>query len=320
MKSKVLLCMFSLSVAAGCSHGTSGPTPVVSSVTPEAACNDQVASRIVIAGDQLSPLNDHTLLNTERLELPQVTLLRTEDITGAKTDSTMASNIVPVPNDPDHPDTNSDETWSSEMSMAFGICPPNTCSKAPTPAPPLLADYPQPIPTGLYSVMVQNRTGGQTTLDNAIAIVPIPVLNRTDPDLLCEDDDNTVTLSGDFFYVYTVNGKRTQFDVKIGDKVIDQSNVTFSGCRELPHPTNFDLQACTTATVKIPAKTFSVAKPGDTFITLPVEIIGPAPIACHSVSNVTITFVPEPRLDTVVPDIVCDAQGKIGRASCRERV
>jgi hypothetical protein len=296
-----------LALAAGCGHGTDGPQPTLTAVDPQAACNDQVASKILVTGSGLSPLNDHTLLDKERLELPQFTLRRTQDIKGNPTDPTSVENVVTVPNDPDHPDTGSDETWSNQMSMAFAICPPGTCSAMPMPTPPLVTDYASILPTGLFSLEVQNRTGGDTTLDNAIAIVPVPQLKMTTPDLLCTDDDNTVTLSGDFFYVYTVNGKTSQFDVKIGDHVMDQKDVTFSNCRPLPHPIGFDLQACQTATVKIPAKTFPVTRP-TVFTTLPVEIIGPAPIACHSIEHVAITFVPEPALDKIVPDILCDAQ------------
>src|SRR5262245_10863750 len=67
--------LLTLTVAASCTHQSDGPTPKVTApLMPQAACNDQVASIIVLTGDGFSPLNDHVLLDSERLELPQVSL------------------------------------------------------------------------------------------------------------------------------------------------------------------------------------------------------------------------------------------------------
>ena len=308
-------------LVSGCGHKTDGPTPSLTSpLMPQAACNEQVSSVVLVSGDMLSPLNDHTLLDKSRIDLPQLTLVRAQDITGMGVDSTSATNILDVPNDPDHPEAG-DEAWTTQKAMSFGICPPNTCSKMMPVTPPLLSDwaldpatYPGGlIPTGLYSLKVKNRAQETTaTLANAIAIVPVPVLDRVDADLLCKDKDNTATLTGDFFLI--VNGQKPHVrlsDDQGFDKTLDPSMIALADmdCRNLPAPDGFSLKACKKITVTIPTGTVTFKNPTDTFRNLKVTVTGPDPVGCHSTSDVEITFVPEPNLVKVVPDILCDAEG-----------
>jgi hypothetical protein len=309
------LAFAALTALAGCSHTLDGPAPSLTAVTPQAACNAQVAQVVMVSGAQLSPLNDHTLLDTDRLELPQLTLLRTCDLDGGDVDPT-GSNVVAVPNDPDRPEL-SDETWASETSMSFGICPPGTCGAMMS--PPLRSDwrvdvYPdKQLPTGLYSLEVKNRAQAKDfILPDAIVIVPPPDLERVDADLACTDTDNTVTLSGDFFLV--VNGVKPEvllFDDLGFSSKLAPANLTLpdEGCRSLPSPTGLSLRACRTIRATIPAGFVTFVHPGvDTFRNLKLQVGAPAPVACRSTKDVEITFVPEPRLDRIAADLICDAQ------------
>ena len=299
----------------GCDHKTDGPIPELSSVMPQAACNEQVAQIVMVKGDKLSPLNDHTLLDKSRLELPQITLLRVKDIDGKAVDST-GTNAIDVPNDPDHPEA-SDEAWSSQMDMSFGICPPGTCSQMMPPTPPLLSDWPvdafsdKKIPSGLYSIRAKNRAQEKAvTLDDSIAIVPIPDLKRVDADLACKDMSNVVKLSGDFFLV--VNGTKPVvrlYDDAGFDKKLDAAMLDLQDCRDLPAPTGFSLKACKTINATIPAGFVTFKSDTDTFRNLRLQVTGPTPVACHSTTDVEITFVPEPKLQKIVPDVACDAEG-----------
>lgn len=276
-----------LMTIAGCGHKIDGPQPQVSAVTPEAACNDQIATAIAISGQSLSPLFDNNL-NASQLELPQITLMRVVDL-----DNNPQSDVIAVPNDPKNPAAG-DEQWTSQQAMAFTLCPPGICS---TMTPPL-TDY-TALPPGLYTVAAQNRNGKSATLDRALTIVPIPVLNATQPDLLCEDKDCTATLTGDYFI--RING--TPSTVTVGDKSFTPSSL--DGCRQLPSAQDVTIEACTSATFTIPAGTFMQG-------TYPVSVVGPTSVGCHSVqaaTPVTITFVRAPKLTSAVPDIACDAQG-----------
>ncbi|HEY3354277.1 MAG TPA: hypothetical protein VGQ83_13575, partial [Polyangia bacterium] len=279
-----------LVAVASCSHTKDGPRPQVAAVAPEGACNDQLPTTIAISGAALSPLNDHNL-TTSLLELPQITLTRTSDLDGNAT-----SDVIVVPNDPRHPELG-DETWTSQQAMGFSLCPPGVCSKL---VPPL-TDFTS-LPPGLYTLTATNKNGHSVDLPAALTIVPIPILTRVDPDLLCEDKDNTVTITGDYFIRYGgAVGTLT-----VGDKTFTPSDL--GECRTLPSPADITIEACKKATVSIPAGSFTQ---GTYFLT----VTGPAPVGCHSVPGdtpVTITFVREPSVATVVPDLMCDAQGDRG--------
>src|SRR5262245_11597348 len=112
-----------VTVLASCSHQSDGPTPKVTApLMPQAACNDQVASIIVLTGYGFSPLNDHVLLDKERLELPQVSLECGRSLEPTDPDTCDPERTTQVPNDPDDA-TRSDEAWASMSSMSFGVCP-----------------------------------------------------------------------------------------------------------------------------------------------------------------------------------------------------
>ena len=259
-------------------------------VSPEAVCAEGKSTLVAIKGQALSPLNDSNL-NTSLLELPQVTLERTQDLTGA-----AVSDSVVVPNDPQKPSAG-DEEWTDQQDMAFTVCPPGTCS---TQTPPL-TDYTN-LPTGLYSIQVQNRNGKSTTLPNALTLVPKPVVTRVDADLLCEDKDNDVTITGD--WILRVNGMLGFLD--IGGSGGKSFPITAVGnCRKLPSASDITVEACTTATVHIPGGSFQQG-------TYPISARGPSPVDCASTQDtnapVTITFVRSPKLLSVVPDLICDAQ------------
>lgn len=268
-------------VLGGCPSQKDGPKPVVSMLAPEAACSDQLPTRIVLSGQGLSPLTDN-LLNTSRVELPQITLTRTSDLDGNPT-----HDAIVVPSD--------DETWSSQQSMAFSVCPPGVCSKLTPP----LTDFSGPILTGLYSVTVKNKNGKSSELPQALTIVPPPIVTRVDADLACEDKDSTVTVTGDYFIRYA----GAMGTVTVGSKAFPIASLAM--CRALPSPTDLKLEACKQATVTIPKGSFLQG-------TYPISVTGPAPVGCSSPppsSPVTLTLVRGPTVASAAPNPVCDAQG-----------
>ena len=243
MRTRTRFCLTSLLLWSACSRELDGPKPTVSAVTPQVACGDQKMTTVMISGQALSPLDDLNLTKPQ-LELPQVTLTRVKDITGAP-----ASDVVTVPNDPTHPELG-DEQWTSQQAMSFEVCPPGVCGAAT----PKQTDYAS-LPTGLYTITATNRNGHAASLPSTLTIVPLPTLDSTIPDLLCEDKDNTVTLSGDFFL--RINGTIGTLVINdpAGAKSLTPS--ALDDCRPLPAATGLTLEACRKATVTIPRGMFT---------------------------------------------------------------
>lgn len=278
----VVLVAFAAVAPLGCEKKLDGPQPAVSAVAPHAACNAQIETKVVITGDGFSPLNDR-LLKGQDLELPQVTLIREKDLTGAVT----TGPTVVVPDDLTAPDR-SDVTWSSQGEMAFRVCPAGSCSKS-TPAG---TDY--ELDPGVYRIEVKNRSGRQSQLQSAIAIVPRPTLTSADNDLLCKDKSNRLLLTGD--YLLRLDGKPLSIAIG-GTSFVPE----LSDCRTLAAPEGLKLEACRTAAVNIPAQTFATG-------TYPIVATGPSPTSCRSTEALTLTLVPEPSVTAVQPDVACVAE------------
>ncbi|MSP59516.1 MAG: hypothetical protein EXR72_04090 [Myxococcales bacterium] len=273
-----------LLLSAGCTHKLEGPAPTASAIAPAAACNAQVSTVMMLSGDGFSPLHD-VLLGMDQLELPLLAFTRQKDIEGAAITGEPA---VLVPNDPAHADL-ADEKWIDPKSMQLTLCPPGTCSQATPPA----TDY--ALAPGLYALTVTNRNQKSATLDGAVAVVPLPHLESVTPDLLCHDAENLVTLKGDFFL--RVDGQPST--VTIGGKPFAPKEM--SECRPLASPRQgapLKLEACKVATVVIPAQTFPSG-------IVEVTVSGPTPVGCRSVERHTLTFVPEPTVIKVAPDLIC---------------
>ena len=282
MRSRSVFLWLVLCSLLACEKKLGGPQPIVSSVSPQVVCNAEHSTEVSVIGVGLSPLND-LLLTGRQLELPQVSLTREQDLTGAPS----PAGPVLVPDEPAAPEA-SDTTWTSQQAMSFRVCPEGTCSTQ-TPAG---TDY--PLAPGLYGIGIANRSGKSVSFGSALTVVPRPVLSSVDLDLACQDQENTFELTGD--YLLRIDG--TGLQVSIGSQIFSP---TLLDCRTLPSASIVRVEACRRARVVVPAKTFAQG-------TYPVHLVGPSPAACTSVERHTVTFVPEPRLTAVVPDVACIAQ------------
>ncbi len=271
VRSVTALCLASLALGA-CARKVDGPTPSVSAVTPATVCTEQRTTVLTVAGDGLSPLVRDGLTTGPRLELPQVTLVPEQSLDG----SPFASAAISIPDDADHPDV-SRVAWTSQQQMTVQIFPE-------------LA-----LPPGLHALHVVNRNGHAADFASAVLAVPPPVLTRVEADLVCQDQANTLTLTGDFF----LKLGDLQPDVAVGPKHF--APAAMEDCRALPGPQG--VQACRTLKVLVP----SASLPSGTHV---VVVTNPETAACASTAtDVTVTFTPCPTLGAVVPDLVCTAQG-----------
>jgi hypothetical protein len=265
-----------VALALACSASKTGPAPSISGVSPAVVCNAQIATTVSVAGAGLSPLSSH-LVNSPRIELPQLNLVRTKGIDGV---ALSPPESVAVPDDPAHPEL-SDLTWTSQESMAFAVCPPGTCAPART-------DY--ALGAGLHSIEVLTASGGKAQLADAFTTVPPPTITSISPNRVCQTRATTFTVTGDFFL--RIGGQPASVSIG-GTKLTPDS---LANCRTLPSAAGVLLEACTSAVVTVP----SGLAPG------PKDVIvqGPASASCSATKAAAISVVPGPLLVYVSPSTV----------------
>lgn len=262
-----------LVTAVSCGDKITQTKPAPSAVAPKAACAAQKTSAIKLTGTGFSPLPTKTLNDQPALALPQISLNLSKDVSGAP-----ASGSHALPDDA----ASGHVRWASQQEMSFDVYPGLN------------------LGTGLYDVQVTNADGETGTLGGGLLLVPPPTASKVAPDVLCSDQANVITLSGDFFLesgsalpVVAIAGGSLAAPLKIPATAL-------ATCRELPGASG--LKACTGLTFALPSKALT---PGNYKVT----VTNPDPAGCTSTQPLTLTLVPEPTLAKVVPDLACTAQG-----------
>lgn len=266
-----------LLAAAACSQSLEGPTPAPASVAPQVVCLEQLTTEVVLAGEGFAPLPTGTLSDAPQLALPSVTLTRTQDLAGAKTSDAG----VVLPDDPAAPEA-SRVTWTSQQELSFEVFP--ELALAP----------------GLYDVTVANASGASATAAGLLLAVPRPTITRIEPDLLCGEKENGLTLTGDFFL--RVAGATPVVSIGAAPDAKLYADVALDGCRALPGAAG--AEACTSLHLTIPAAELPTGG-------FSVVLTNPAPAACASTDVQTLAIQPAPRLVRIEPDFACLADGSI---------
>jgi len=151
---------------------------------------------------------------------------------------------------------------------------------------------------GPYGVAVRNPepAGCTSQEDVTLAVVPLPVIEKVDPDLVCvEQGDGTITLTGQGFL--SIDGNLPA--VTIGSLQVTADST--DGCTAV-EGTLLDARSCTTLVLTLPQGSLS---PG----SYPVSVTNPDPAGCSSEEQVTMAVVPPPVLEKVDPDLVCVEEG-----------
>ncbi len=267
---------------AACGHAKDGPTPQKgegASLDPQAVCLEQLTTEVTVRGGAMSPLPTKVLDDEPELALPQIDLLRTQDLEGAAS----AGEAVTIPDDPANPQE-SQVRWKSQREMTFAVDP--ALSLAP----------------GLYSVRVTNRNGHEGLWPEALLAVPRPKAEAITPDILCSPQGGTAVISGEgFIHVGDRLPTVTATPKGGGDAV--QLAVQLADCRALPGSAG--LETCNTIQVTVGKDQLPA---GEIFTTYEIRVENPAPVGCHSTEPLTLTMVPAPELDLVEPEIICTAQ------------
>ena len=204
-------------VAGACVDAAIGPTPVVEGLTPSLVCREQVTSAVTLTGAGLSPLAIDGATGEPRLALPEVSLHRTEDLSGAP----VTDPPVVLDDDP----ATAAVSWSDATTMGLSLAPELG------------------LPPGLFAVTVTNPNGGSATLAAALTTVSRPLLAAVTPASFSRQAAQELTLTGAGFI--RIGGELPT--IGIGSDALVAT--ALDGCRPLPGPTA--AETCTTALVTI---------------------------------------------------------------------
>jgi hypothetical protein len=252
-------------VAAGCAKKLDQSTPEVSGASPGALCHAQLDNVIAVTGSGFSPLVESSLTEQRRLVLPRVELLQTRNIDGE-----AATGTFEVPDDGHSPESSA-VRWLDQGNLVLTLTPEMS------------------LKTGLHDLRVTNSGGGSATLAGALLSVPPPEQTSLSQDIACGAQPNTVTLTGDYFIRQGGQGPT----VRVGEQAFTP---TLEDCRPLPGEGGYE--ACTKATVEIPAGTLAAGG-------YQVSVHNPAPVGCQTQSTLTFTVFDAPQITSVVPMNIC---------------
>ncbi|NMB76500.1 MAG: hypothetical protein GYA21_15385 [Myxococcales bacterium] len=227
------------------------PAPEVRAVEPDVACVAQAERRLTVRGENFLVLDG---------VLPEVSI-GTVKLTAAEAQDCAD---VPVPRG------------------AARLCAT------------LLVDVPQgAVAEGLHSVTVANPlpAGCNTPVGVNLRIVPPPVLQKVEPDLVClEQSGIELVLTGSDFL--ELDGDVPQ--VRIGTLVLP---AVPENCEALTG-TQIEVRRCTVLRV-------ALEKDALTAGAYAVAVQNPLPAGCESAESVSLAVVPGPSIAAMVPDEFC---------------
>lgn len=273
MTSRLVLAVLA-ALALGCQRKVSGPQPALAAVDPQAVCGEQLTTSVRLSGSGLSPLITDGLTGGPRVELPAITLIPAQDLSGGAPSEAAP---VAIPDDPADPGSSA-VSWQSQEQMTFQFSP---------------ALQARP---GLYSVQVANRNGQSAVLADALLVVPRPRLTAVVPELGCSENENRVRIEGDFFLLH---GDKLP-EVTIGGRAYAPRST--DRCRSLPGPAG--MRACQALEVVVPQSALPAG-------VHRVSVRNPAPVGCTDSEALNLVIEPPPVLATVEPDLFCTAEGGV---------
>lgn len=258
----------------------------VAAVEPDVVCAEQLTTSVTLHGDGFTPMPSKTLEGegTTQLILPEVRLLRQIDLDGK-----AAVGDVRVPDDAAQPQA-SKLKWLNQQTMVVEVSPELK------------------LPTGVYDIKVTNPDGVRAaTFTQALAAVPRPTLKQVAPGVICNDDEDVVlTLTGSELLQV---GDATPM-VRVAEAGGTEKDFLVSkldDCKDIGGTHAKALKRCTTATFTIPKGTFQAG--GSIGKLLDIKLTNPSPASCASTDAVQVALVPSPTVASVMPDLICSAQG-----------
>jgi large repetitive protein len=261
----VLTVVLTITACSKNSDKIDGPTPVLTAVEPNLLCVEQAEKQVVLTGDGIAPLIiDAAKEGRARVILPQIFLIPTKDLEGNPPDSSAE---VSIPTD--------DLVWHSQQSMEFTLKPS------------------MGLAAGVYDLRLQNGSGQETILADALTIVPPPQVTDVTPDVLCREQQGVdLTLTGSGF-------------LQVGDALptlfVDGAEITaqpLGSCIDIAG-TNPAARTCSTAVFTLPQAAGSVGWQD-------VTIRNPAPADCEFTIEDAFYSAAAPQIAIVGPTAACD--------------
>jgi hypothetical protein len=161
------------------------------------------------------------------------------------------------------------------------------------------------LPPGAYSVVVTSPAPAScaSVESHTFLIVPPPLVEEILPPSICLDqDDQTLTVTGgQFARVHVGNNAGSVPTVTLTSE--DGTTMDYvpelSGCG-VPDGIDaaFGVELCNTLEVSVPSREL---EPGDYLLT----VMNPDPIGCVSEDVISVRVNPPPRVDAIMPEIVC---------------
>lgn len=172
------------------------------------------------------------------------------------------------------------------------------------------------LPAGTHDVQITNPAPAAcvNTPDqdaSRLTIVAPPQVSGVDTEPLCATqlDYAQLKISGQGFIALGAQDQQTLPSVRIGDKTYLASAA--EQCEPINTLKSTLAQRCSSLTISVPAGDHAQALGvDDTHIKRDVAVINPDPVGCQSEEDAKLTFVPEPQVSQISPNLVCLAQGQ----------
>ena len=253
---------------AGCSWEIESPPPALLDVSPSLVCNDQLTTTVDLAGAGLAPVVVDTLDEGQALQLPELWLARSLELSGQAGDGARV--------DLDPSEEAARVRWLGQSHMEFDF------------TPDLAA------PEGVYDLWVQNVDARPTAKLHTLAVVPPPTLGDVAPGLVClEQGDVSLTLPG----AGLLDVSDTLPIVDIGELSLPAD--ALDTCYGLAGPT--EALSCTELSVTVPEDALGAGVHS-------LGLTNPYPASCVTPEPVLFEVVDAPSVATAAPDLVCATQ------------
>ena len=240
-----------------------GPKPSLAAVQPDLLCVEQADQQVTLSGEGLAPLLIDTATDDAKIVLPGIFLQQTKDLTGT---AVSGAEILL---------SGEDVAWQSQQSMtamlrmSLGLEP------------------------GVYRIRVENGSGAEFVLEDALTIVPSPTVESVDPELVCLDQGGVdVTIAGTGF----IDNDGVLPTVNIGEQEL--SATSLGNCQELEAASG-TVRRCTELVVTVPEASLDGGSHA-------VTVTNPAPADCTSTEDVSLFVIPSPVIDSVATTTPCD--------------
>jgi large repetitive protein len=256
---KLIAC--SVSLLLGCSAQIDSAKPSITALDPSAICADQDTAELTLRGAHFDAVPTGLLNDQPHLVLPKVSLRRTADTSGGA----VASSPIEV----------SSVRWRDPAAISFSLGPSLG------------------LEPGRYTVIVTGFDGQTAELLDGLVVIERPHLTQADPDLLCADRENMLTLAGRGF-IKGPDGSLPR--IMIDDQMLEAS--TISECT--PFGANSSFQSCNRLELQIPSMAIG---PG----MHTVSVLNAPPIGCTSAEAQVLELVSGPKIDALSPELICES-------------